>query len=83
MSATTNDDVAATNASPAFSSWVANAKIGGVFQGASPRVLINGRTVRVGTTVDDGLGIVFDSVDVENKNIIFKDGSGAVVTRHY
>lgn len=83
MSATTNDDVAATDASPAFRSWVASAKIGGVFQGASPRVLINGRTVRVGTTVDDGLGIIFDSVDVESKMIIFKDSTGAVVSRRY
>ncbi len=83
MSATTTDDVVATDASPAFRSWVASAKIGGVFQGSSPRVLINGRTVRVGTVVDDGLGIIFDSVDAENKMIMFKDGTGAIVSRHY
>jgi hypothetical protein len=84
ISATTSDDVsAATNASPEFRSWVAGAKIGGVFQGASPRVLINGRTVRAGTTVDEGLGIILDSVNASTKTIIFKDGSGAVVERRY
>jgi len=83
MSATTTDDVIATDASPAFRSWVATAKIGGVFQGSSPRVLINGRTVRAGAVVDDGLGIIFESVDVDNKMILFKDGTGAVVSRHY
>jgi 2-oxoglutarate dehydrogenase E2 component (dihydrolipoamide succinyltransferase) len=84
VSVTTSDDVAAaTNASPEFRSWVAGAKIGGVFQGASPRVLINGRTVRAGTTVDETLGIVFDSVNAANKTIIFKDSTGAVVERHY
>lgn len=83
VSATTSDDVAATDASPAFRSWVAGAKIGGVFQGASPRVLINGRTVRAGTMVDESLSIVFDSVDTANKMIIFKDNSGAVVSRRY
>jgi hypothetical protein len=80
----TNDNVsAAAEASPAFRSFVANAKIGGVFQGNPPRLLINGRTVRGGDTVDNGLSITFDSVDSDKKMILFKDKAGAVVTRRY
>jgi hypothetical protein len=80
----TNDNVsAAAEASPAFRSFVANAKIGGVFQGNPPRLLINGRTVRGGDTVDNSLSITFDSVDSDKKMILFKDKAGAVVTRRY
>jgi hypothetical protein len=80
----TNDNVsAAAEASAAFRSFVANAKIGGVFQGNPPRLLINGRTVRGGDTVDNGLAVTFDSIDSEKKLILFKDKAGAVVTRRY
>jgi len=70
-------------ASPAFRSFAANARVGGVFQGNPPRAFINGRTVRAGDTVDSGLGIVFDGIDAEKKILIFKDRSGAVVVRKY
>lgn len=72
-----------SGASPEFRAFVANAKITGVFQGSSARAFINGRLTRVGEIVDPKLGIIFDSVDAERKQIVFKDGSGAVATRKY
>ena len=71
------------NASPAFSTWVANAKISGVFQGTPPRALINGRTVRLGQEVDIALGISFHALDAAAKTIVFRDQSGATGSRRY
>lgn len=82
---TTKTDIGLTNAtaSPEFRGFVANVKISGVFQGANPRALINGRMTRVGEIIDQKLGIAFDSIDAEKKQIIFKDASGALATRRY
>lgn len=82
VSATTELDAAA-EASPAFRSFVANAKISGVFQGTPPRAFINGRLARAGDTVDNGLGVTFDGLDAEKKQLIFKDKAGATVFRKY
>ncbi len=80
----TNDNIsAAAEASPQFRSFVANAKISGVFQGDPPRVMINGRLARAGDTVEPGLVITFDSIDPDKKLILFKDKAGAIVTRRY
>ncbi len=70
-------------ASAAFRTWVANVQIGGVFNGATARVLLNGRTYRAGQVVDDTLGIVFEKYDETTKSIIFRDKSGATVSRHF
>ena len=79
-----NADVGAgAEASPAFRSFVANAKVSGVFQGNPPRIMLNGRLVRGGEIVDGGLYITFDSIDAEKKMLLFKDKSGATVTRRY
>jgi predicted component of type VI protein secretion system len=86
ISATTSDVTAASEASPAFRSFVANAKIAGVFQGDPPKpaaIMLNGRLARAGEVVDPGLGVTFDSVEPEKKLIIFKDKAGATVTRRY
>ena len=82
ISATTEVE-AAVEASAAFRSFVANAKVSGVFQGTPPRVMLNGRLARGGDVIDSGLGITFDSVNPEKKQLIFKDKSGATVTRRY
>ena len=74
---------ATAEATPAFRSFVADAKISGVFQGTPPRAFINGRLVRLGEVVDSSLGIRFDSIDPKTKNIVFKDSSGATVARRY
>ena len=74
---------ATVEASPAFRSFVTNAKISGVFQGTPSRAFINGRLARAGETVDANLGIIFHSVDAERKQLVFKDKSGASVVRKY
>lgn len=83
ISATNANVEAVSEATPAFRSFVANAKIPGVFPGDPPRAMINNRLTRSGDVVDSGLGIVFDGVDAEKRQIIFKDKSGAIVTRRY
>ena len=80
---TTDAVEAMPDASSAFRAFVANAKISGVFQGNPPRAFINGRLIRAGETIDSSLGIRFESVDQQEKNIVFKDTSGATVSRHY
>lgn len=80
VTATTPVD-AAVDASLAFRSFVSNAKISGVVWSAKPVAFINGRLARVGDTVEPNLGIIFDGVDREKMQIIFKDKSGAVVVR--
>lgn len=74
---------AAAEASPAFRSFVANAKIGSVVGGSEPKMILNGRLARGGEVVDFGLGVTFDRVDDEKRLLIFKDKSGATVTRRY
>ena len=70
-------------ASSDFRAYVANADIGGVFQGSPSRALINGRIIREGQVVDDTLGISFERIDAEKKIIFFKDATGAEVSRNY
>lgn len=74
---------AAPAASPAFRTFVANASIGGVFQGTPSRALINGSIIREGQVADSGLGILFERIDSDKKAIFFKDGSGAEVSKNY
>jgi hypothetical protein len=82
ISATNTNVMVAPEASPAFRAWAANAKVGGVFPGRV-RAVINSRTVDGGQTIDDALGIVFDSVDTSRKVLIFRDKSGATVSIKY
>jgi len=70
-------------ASADFRAFVANADIGGVFQGTPSRALINGRIIREGQVVDDTLGISFERIDAASKVIYFKDSTGAEVSRNY
>lgn len=81
----TNDDVlAVAEASPAFRSFVANAKITGVFgANETARTTLNGRLVRYGDVIDSSLGISFDGYDYDKRQLIFKDKSGATVVRRY
>jgi hypothetical protein len=75
--------VAAKAASPEFRTFVANASIGGVFQGTPSKAIINGRIVRESQVIDSQLGITFDRIDVFKKMIYFKDGTGAEVSKSY
>jgi hypothetical protein len=83
ITASSSDIESAAEASPAFRAFVAAAKITGLFQGASPRVMLNSRLTRVGDTVDNTLGITFEGYDAVKKQLIFKDKSGATVYRRY
>ena len=80
----TSDAVQAeVEASSEFRTFVADAKVSGVFQGSPARAFINGRLVRAGEVVDSAMGIKFESVDPSTKTIVFKDSSGAKVSKHY
>jgi hypothetical protein len=70
-------------ASAGFRSFVANAKITGVFQGSPGRAMINGKLRRGGEVVDLELGIVFVGVDVAARRLTFADRAGAKVVRSY
>lgn len=84
ISATNTKVMVTAEASPAFRTWAANAKIAGVIPGrVPPRAVINSRAVDAGEIIDDALGIFFDSVDAERKTIIFRDKSGAKVSIKY
>jgi hypothetical protein len=74
---------AAPAASAAFRTFVADASIGGVFQGTPSRALINGSIVREGQVVDSSLGIEFERIDSDKKAIFFKDSTGAEVSKNY
>jgi hypothetical protein len=81
--ATTEVIRAVPNASSAFRSFVATAKISGVYAGNPPRAFINGRLVRVGEMVDDVQEIYFDSIDAASRSLVFKDARGATVSKRY
>ena len=74
---------AAPAANAEFRAFVANANIGGVFQGTPSRALVNGVIVREGQTVSAALGISFDRIDKVKKEIFFKDATGAEVSKSY
>ena len=75
--------VSVPSASAEFKAFVANASIGGVFQGKPAKALINGRITREGQLIDSELGVVFDHIDADSKVIYFKDVGGAVVSKSY
>ncbi|PAW74324.1 MAG: hypothetical protein B9S26_01250 [Opitutia bacterium Tous-C4FEB] len=70
-------------ASAGFRYIVTDAKVTGVYQGSPPRALINGRLIRVGQMLDEGLAISFAGIDAENRILNFVDRSGARVSKRY
>jgi len=70
-------------ASSAFREYVANATIGGVYQGSPAKALINGTIVREGQVINGALGIAFERIDAGRKIIYFKDYTGAEVSKNY
>jgi hypothetical protein len=69
--------------SPAFQAYVEGLIINGVFQGDPPRILVGGRLLRQGDVLDPTLGVVFVTVDPANGRVIFKDRTGATMTKRY
>jgi|CXWL01.1.fsa_nt_gi hypothetical protein len=70
-------------ASAAFFYWVVKLNVGGVTMGKPARVLINNRLIYEGDEVNRTLGVVFVQLDPTNKLLVFRDQSGATVTRSY
>ncbi len=83
VSATAGDVEAVVEAAPAFRTFVANTKITGVIAGTPGKIILNGRLARAGDVVDSTLGVTFDRIDTERKQLVFKDKTGAVVTKKY
>jgi hypothetical protein len=77
----------ANEAGAAFRAFIAGAKIpsviGGSAGGPAAKATINGRVVRAGDSVDAGLGIVLESIDVTQRQLVFRDKTGAIVVRRY
>lgn len=69
--------------SPAFRSWVDDARISGVVAGSSPRAIINGRLARPGDMVDAAEGIVFDGLNAEKKTLVFRSRVSAFLEKPY
>jgi hypothetical protein len=74
---------AAPEAAPEFRAFVVGARISGIFQGNPARAVINGKLSRAGEVVDPGLGIIFEGLDDGRKSLVFKDRTGATVTRRF
>ncbi len=72
-----------TEAVPAFRSFVANAKVTGVIVGTPGKIILNGRLARAGDMVEPALGVTFEGIDGDRKLLVFRDKSGAVVTKKY
>ena len=66
-----------------FLYWVAGLRVSGVLQGSPARIHLNNAFSREGEVVNLALGITFDHLDPAKKLIIFRDRSGALVTRNY
>jgi hypothetical protein len=45
--------------------------------------MINGRLTRAGEVVDLPLGITFNGVDAQRRQLVFQDRSGATVSRRF
>lgn len=73
----------APRASAAFFYWVVNLNVSGITQGKPARLLLNNRLAYEGDEVNRTLGVVFAQLDPANKLIVFRDQTGATVTRSY
>lgn len=73
----------APRASAAFFFWVVKLNVSGITQSKPARLLLNNRLTYEGDEVNRPLGIVFTQLDPANKLLVFKDATGATVTRSY
>jgi hypothetical protein len=70
-------------ASEAFRNYIISLRVSGVFQGENARALLNGKMYHLGDTLDPVRKIAFYKIDADAKQLIFRDDTGAVVSRHY
>lgn len=73
----------APRASAAFFFWVVKLNVSGITQSKPARLLLNNRLTHEGDEVNRPLGIVFTQLDSANKLLVFRDQTGAIVTRSY
>jgi hypothetical protein len=73
----------APRASAAFFYAIVKLSISGITQGKPARALINNRLAYEGDEINRALGITFAQLDPANKRLVFKDQTGATVTRSY
>ncbi len=69
--------------SEAFKACVRDLPISSVRGGSSPRILIGATSYREGDVIHPQLGITFESYDDSTRLLLFKDRSGATVSRKY
>lgn len=83
------EEVPASQAEPAvppsdaFRQYVVSLRVNGVFQGENPRAMLNGRMYNVGAEVDAKLAITLFKIEPEAKLLIFRDDTGATLSRRY
>jgi hypothetical protein len=73
----------APRASAGFFFWVVKLNVSGITQSKPARLLLNNRLTYEGDEVNRSLGIVFAQLDPANRLLVFKDATGAIVTRSY
>jgi hypothetical protein len=73
----------ALRASAAFFFWAVNLNVSGVTQSKPARMLLNNRLVYEGDVVNRSLGITFARLDAAAQLLVFRDSTGAIVTRSY
>ncbi|HEY9154020.1 MAG TPA: hypothetical protein VIM69_02745, partial [Opitutaceae bacterium] len=66
-----------------FRTLIVNLRVSGVFQGAHPRALLNGRLMNAGEILDQTMLIRFIGIDAVHKQLLFEDGNGSQMQRHY
>lgn len=70
--------------SSGFLAWAETVQVSGVrISDTRPRALINGVLHRGGDVVDHKLNIVFDHVDTETKAVVFREKSGATLSKPF
>jgi hypothetical protein len=70
-------------ASAAFFFWTVNLNVSGITRSKPARLLLNNRLAYEGDLVNRSLGITFVQLDATNQLLVFRDQSGAIVTRSY
>ena len=73
----------APRASAAFFYFIVKLNVSGITQGKPARALINNRLAYEGGEINRALGIVFAELDAANQLLVFRDQTGATVTRSY
>lgn len=72
---------AATSYKEAVSSFLANAYIGGVRNGANAKVIIDGRSHTIGSVVDPETGLTF--LGTRDGRLVFRDGNSVVYVKSF